>query len=224
MSTKEDQIISVQKSLDRERDEKLSLIEEKNKDDEEWLIEKNHWKIERQELKQQITELIEMSKNDKNARLSEVETNEINQAYHKVLKDKESLENDNALLKQEIKRLQMIIASPHELDHMKHSLFSTDEDFGYSSSRNTLEKPHRHTSSIASSQLSEGEFSSLHHSNIQNNHSTTSTFERKLKSLFGFSNRGGKSFVIYSILGVGKTNQTNFECGKMVMKLNIKFT
>lgn len=192
LSVKEDQLISVQKSLDLERDEKMAIIEEKNKDDEEWLIERHHWQLERQELKQQINEMIEMTKNDKNARLSEVETNEINQAYHKVIKDKDSLENENSLLKQEIKRLQLIISSPHELDLLKNSMFSTDEDFGYSSSRNTLEKQHNKHASVASSQLSEGEFLSLQHSNIQNNHSSTSTFERKLKSLFWFSNRGGK--------------------------------
>lgn len=200
MSEKEDQLISVQKSLDHERDEKMSIIEEKNKEDEEYLIERNHWQLEKQELKQQMTEVIEASKNDKNAKLSEIETNEINQAYHKVLKDKESLENENSLLKNEIRRLQMIINNPNDIDHMKHSMFSNDEDFGYSSSRNTLEKPHhKNQASIASSQLSEGDFPSLQHSNIQNNHSTTSTFERKLKNLFGFSNRGGKSFVIFFV-------------------------
>lgn len=196
LSEKEDQLIAVQKSLDLERDEKLAIIDEKIRDDEELLIERNHWQLEKQELKQQITELIEITKNDKNARLSEMETNEMNLAYHKVIKDKESLESENALLKQEIKRLQMIIASPGDIDYMKHSMF--EEDFGYSSSRNTLEKQHKQQSSAASSQLSEGEFHSLQHSNIQNNHSTTSTFERKLKSLFGFSNRGGKSFVIFT--------------------------
>lgn len=198
LSEKEDQVISVQKSLDRERDEKMAIIEEKNKEDEEWLIEKNHWQLEKQELKQQIAEMIESSKNDKNARLSEIETNEINQAYHKVLKDKESLENENSLLKNEIKRLQMIINNPSDIDHMKHSPFSNDEDYGYSSNRNTLEKPHhKHASSVASSQLSEGEFHSLQHSNIHYSISTTSTIERKLKSLFGFSNRGGKSFFVF---------------------------
>lgn len=195
LSEKEDQLISVTKALDRERDEKMAIIEEKNRDDEELITERNQWQIERQELKQQLAEAIETSKNDKNARLSEIETNEINQAYHKVVKDKESLETENALLKQEIKRLQMIIASPNEIENLKNSLFSTEEDFGYSSSRNTLEKQHKNTSSVGSSQLSEGEFLSLQHSSIQNHsthHSSTSTFERKLKSLFGFSNRGGK--------------------------------
>lgn len=200
LSEKEDQLISITKALDKELDEKLSIIEEKNKDDEEWLIEKNHWQLERKELKQQLQEMIEASKNDKNARLSEIETNEINQAYHKVLKDKESLETENALLKQEIKRLQLIIASPGEIDHLKNSL--VDEDFGYSSSRNTLEKQHKNTTSVTSSQLSEGEFFSLQHSSIQNHnnsHSTSSTIERKLKNLFGFSNRGGKKVFLLSV-------------------------
>ena len=194
LSEKEDQLISVQKSLDRERDEKMALIEEKNKEDEERLIERNQWMLEKQELKQQINDMIETTKNDKNARLSEVETNEINLAYHKVNKDKESLENDNAMLKQEIKRLQMVIANPHELDIMKHNMLANDEDFGYSSSRNTLEKHHKHTSSVGSSQLSEGEFQSLQHSTVHNNHSTTATLERKLKNFFGFSNRGGINY------------------------------
>lgn len=195
LSEKEDQLIAITKSLDRERDEKMTIIEEKNRDDEEFELERNHWQEERQELKQQLADAIEASKNDRNARLSEIETNEINQAYHKVVKDKESLETENALLKQELKRLQMIISNPNEVEHMKNTLFSSDEDYGYSSSRNTLEKQHKNLSSVGSSQLSEGEFASLQHSSIQNpnnSHSTTSTFERKLKSLFGFSNRGGK--------------------------------
>lgn len=221
LSEKEDQLISVTKSLDRERDEKMAIIEEKNREDEEMTVERNHWQLEQNELKQQLVESIEASKNDKNARLSEIETLEINQAYHKVVKDKESLEAENALLKQEIKRLQMIIASPAEIDHLKNALFSTEEDFGYSSSRNTLEKQHKNTSSVASSQLSEGEFLSLQHSSIQNHsnsHSTSSTFERKLKSLFGFSNRGGKREKFSFILSPGrrkkklKITKTNFEC------------
>lgn len=193
LSDKEDQLISVQKSLDRERDEKMALLDEKTKDETEFMAEKRQWQSERQELKQQIAEMIEISKNEKNARRTEVDAEEISQAYMKVIKDKEGLENENGLLKQEIKRLQMIISHSHEADPLKSSMFTNDEDFGYSSSRNTLEKPHhKHTSSIASSQLSEGEFISLQNSNIQNNNPpASSTFERKLKSLFGFSHRGG---------------------------------
>jgi len=200
LSDKEDQLIFVQKSLDRERDEKMAVLDEKSKEEEEWQVERNHWQVERQEMKQQVTELAEATKNDKNTRLNELEANEINQALHKVIKDKEALENENALLRQEIKRLQMIIANPNEIDHLQS--YAIDEDYGYSSNRNTLEKPHHKHSS---SQLSEGEFQSLS-SNIQSSRTphaaagTSSTFERKLKSLFGFSQRGGKRQQSYFLI------------------------
>lgn len=199
LSDKEDQLISVQKSLDRERDEKMSVLDEKARDEETWLAERNQLHQDKHELKQKLTEAMEASKFDKNTKLKEAETNEINQAYHKVIKDKESLENENSLLKQEVKRLQMIISSPHEIDQLRSSsVLGNAEDFGYSSSSNTLEKRHKQSSSTASSQLSEGsEFYSLQHSNIQNS-STPSTFERKLKSFFGFSNSRIEGKIIFS--------------------------
>lgn len=192
LTDKEDQLIAVQKSLDRERDEKMAMIEEKNRDDEELIVERKTWQIEKQELKKQIDKLIEETNNNISAKLSEAEAGELDQAYQRLRKEKELIEHESALLKSENRRLQMIIASPNEMDHLKHSNFH-EEDFGYSSSRNTLEKHQKQTSSITSSQLSEGDFNSLHHSNIQNNHSTTSTLERKLKSFFGFSKGGGKN-------------------------------
>lgn len=188
LSEKEDQLISVQKCLDLERDEKMAAIEEKAREDEEWQIERNQWMLERQELKKQLNEMIEATKTDRNARLSQVESNEVNLAYHKVIKDKESLEAENISLKQEIKRLQMIIANPQEVDLMKNNVLPNDEDFGYSSNRNTLEKHHKNISSL--SHPSEGElYLSLQQSNAHIIQS--STLERKLKSFFGFSYRGG---------------------------------
>lgn len=194
LSDKEDQLIFVQKSLDRERDEKMSLIDERAKDEEAWMIEKSQWQVEKQELKQKVSEMLEIAKNDKNAKLKEAEANEINQAYHKVIKDKESLENENILLRQEVKRLQMIISSPNEFDQIRSSIYGHEEDFGYSSHKNTLEK-HRKNGSVSnasSSQLSEGEFYSLtssHNSSVQNSStpSKNHTLERKIKSFFGFS-------------------------------------
>lgn len=180
LSDKEDRLIAVQKSLDRERDEKMALIEENTKEAEEWMAEKTQWLAERREFEQRIAELTEM--NQKTALHAEEEAN-----LAKVLAERDSLENENANLKQEIKRLQMIISSPQEIDQLKSSHFSNDEDFGYSSSRNTLEKHHKHKSSL---HLSEGEFFSMPGSAVQNN-SSSSGFERKLKSLFWFSNRGG---------------------------------
>lgn len=210
LSEREDRLITVQKSLDRERDEKMSFIDDKNKEDEEWTIEKSHWQVERTELKQQVEEMISQTNSDKKSKLSEIETNDINQAYHKVIKDKEGLESENILLKKEIKRLQMIIANPHEIDSNFNSSVPIDEDFGYSSSRNTLEKPHTKHSS---SQLSEGEILSIiasevsikNSSNIQNSkmevHIVPSTIERYFKRVF--SQRGGKhSRTLFSFHGL----------------------
>ncbi|CRL02752.1 CLUMA_CG015744, isoform B [Clunio marinus] len=182
LSEKEDQLISVQKKLDRERDEKMAIIEEKTKDDEEWLIEKNQWQIERQEMKKQLNEMIETSKNEKNASLSEVETNEINQAYQKLVKQKVSLDHENAQLKKEIKRLQMIISSPQEIDQLKHPIIIGDEDFGYSSSRNTLEKNHK-SSNASSSQFSEEHVTSTSNSSPIQNQDTTVLMLRLRKLL-----------------------------------------
>lgn len=190
LSEKEDQLIFVQKSLDRERDEKMSLLDEKNKDEEEWLSEKNQWQVEKRELKRKISELQEFAEISKNTKLKEAETNEINQAYHKVIKDKESLENENALLKQEVKRLQLILSSPNDFEHIRTSTYGTEEDFGYSSHKNTLDKQYKKNGSMSNASSSEGEFYSLQnsqHNSNAHNISPPSTFERKLKSFFGFS-------------------------------------
>lgn len=208
LSEKEDQLILVQKNLDLERDEKMALIEEKNKVEDDWLMEKDQWQLERKELKTQLKNSVIKSTNVQN---SEEETKELNKAYLEVMDEKKSLENENAGLKQEIKRLQMIISSPQDFDHMRSSMYTNEEDFGYSSSRNTLEKHQKQMSSMASSQLSEGDFLSLQTSN---SHTTKSSFERKLKSLFGFSNRGGKIVLCLLNWAMEDTNQTNF--GHMV--------
>lgn len=209
LSEKEDRLISVQKSLDRERDEKMSLLEEKTRDEMNWMTEKNQWQIEKQEMKLKLSELLETAESNKNVKLKEAETNEINQAYHKVIKDKESLENENSLLKQEVKRLQMIISSPNDFDQIRSSVYGGEEDFGYSSHKNTLEKQHRKNGSVSntSSSHSEGEFYSLqnsHHSNLQNNISPPTTFERKIKSFFGFNSTSriseGKKVLIPSVV------------------------
>lgn len=188
LSEKEDQLISVQKSLDQERDEKMDVLESKKQGDDAWLTEKNHWQFERQELELRMSDkskqISKETKTDKNSAPNEV-TIEMNPVYQKVCREKNTLESENTGLKQELKRLQLVLESPQDFDYIRNS---TNEDFGYSSSRNTLEKHQKQTS--GSSQISEGDFLSLQHSNI---HITAkSSFERKLKNLFGFPNRGGK--------------------------------
>lgn len=58
LSEKDDRLINIQKQLDRERDEKMAVLEEKNKEEEEWTAEKQYMLVEKMELKQQLVEVI----------------------------------------------------------------------------------------------------------------------------------------------------------------------
>lgn len=74
--------------------------------------------------------------------LSEVDNNEIHQAYQRAIKDKENLESDNYILRNEIERLCHLVPKgnvTHSRSISNASSINNDEDFGYSSSRNTLE-------------------------------------------------------------------------------------
>lgn len=72
--------------------------------------------------------------------MSEVDTNEIHQAYQRVLKDKEILENECYLMKIEMDRMSRLLPNfGHSRSISNASSINNDEDFGYSSSRNTLD-------------------------------------------------------------------------------------
>ncbi len=74
--------------------------------------------------------------------LSEVDNNEIHQAYQHAIKDKENLESDNYILRNEIDRLLRLVPKgnvTHSRSISNASSINIDDDFGYSSSRNTLD-------------------------------------------------------------------------------------
>lgn len=74
--------------------------------------------------------------------LSEVDNNEIHQAYQHAIKDKENLESDNYILRNEIERLLRLVPKgnvTHSRSISNASSINIDEDFGYSSARNTLD-------------------------------------------------------------------------------------
>jgi len=103
LTEKEDQLISVQKSLDRERDEKMSIIEDKHRDEELWALEKNSLLIEKDEIREQLKSVIEISQNEKN--MQDKEDAKIPNDYNNLLNAKVSAESENCLLKKEISRL-----------------------------------------------------------------------------------------------------------------------
>lgn len=74
--------------------------------------------------------------------LSEVDNNEIHQAYQHAIKDKESLESDNYILRNEVDRLLRLVPKgnvTHSRSISNASSINIEEDFGYSSARNTLD-------------------------------------------------------------------------------------
>lgn len=102
LSDKEDQLISIQKMLDRELDEKMSLIDEKTKDDEKRVEELKLWQIERQEMKDKIDELTRLLAQQSAEAAKQV--------------DNENHAREKEILEREVSRLQMIINTPGEID------------------------------------------------------------------------------------------------------------
>lgn len=171
----EEQIEKLKKQVDVERDDKMSLLSEKEQQEKEKENQKAIFVVENEKLKQQIFELEELSskKEDsmsfRNRILSEVDTNgeQIHQAYQKTIKDKDSLENENQFLRQEINRLSELHKTNKFATHSRsisNASSQNEEDFGYSSAKNTLDNkrtdiitPKADTSSTVTSPSSKGQ-------------------------------------------------------------------
>ncbi|XP_037046669.1 unconventional myosin-Va-like isoform X1 [Bradysia coprophila] len=146
---KDEALVAMRQQLENERDEKMNILEDRAVAEQEWDSQKQTWRVENEELKKQVHEMIEFAKKEekvttsqKSRLLSEVDNNEIHQAYQHAIKDKENLESDNYILRNEIDRLVRLIPKgniTHSRSISNASSINIDEDFGYSSSRNTLE-------------------------------------------------------------------------------------
>lgn len=71
-------------------------------------------------------------------KISEEDTNEIHSAYQRAIKEKELIELENSSLKQELSRISRLVPS-HSRSISNASSVNNEDDFGYSSSKNTLE-------------------------------------------------------------------------------------
>lgn len=149
---KDNSLLILNKQLETERDEKMQLLEEKDNEKGEWSKQKQTWRIENEELRKQVDEMIELAKKEeKDSRsqmLSEVDINEVHEAYQQAKKDKDLLEGENYILKEEISRLQK--GNENRTEYLNHtrSLSNTssqnEEDFGYASAKNTLDPKRSH--------------------------------------------------------------------------------
>lgn len=137
-------IEALNKQLEAERDEKMQLLEENGHAQEDWISQKQSWRVENEELRRQIDEMIELAKNaevsqrTQEDRMLAEDNKELNEAYQRAIKDKEVIENENYTLKEELSRL---TAGSFRLHARTGSNASSqnEEDVGYASAKNTLD-------------------------------------------------------------------------------------
>lgn len=88
--------------------------------------------------------------------ISEAENSDIHQSYQKIVKERERLETENYMLQEEVKRLMKYSPAVGSVIHSRSvsnvSSVNLEEDFGYSSAKNTLEikkeRPDRNNVSV----------------------------------------------------------------------------
>lgn len=157
---REENIDSLTKQLAVERDEKMQLLEENARNQEEWGKQKLIWTSENEELRKQLDEMLEKLKlmdtsSQREGVITDIDNNEIHEAYRKVVTEKEILENENYQLKLDLNVLQKqsgVIAdylpSAHHVRSISNASSHTEDDTGYSSNKNTLDQKTNHSLTI----------------------------------------------------------------------------
>lgn len=65
---KDEVIVSIRQQLENERDEKMNILEDKAVAEQEWNDQKQAWRVENEELKRQVHEMIELAKKEENGK------------------------------------------------------------------------------------------------------------------------------------------------------------
>lgn len=149
ISTLETRISSLLIEIDVERDEKMAAVDGKTHDAnvmENKFKELTNENMQLREQVEQITEAATQKATEQSHRshlISEAEQNEIHQAYQKIVKEKEQLEQENFILTEEVSRLIKYAPTVPKVMHSRSvsnvSSVNLDDDFGYASAKNTLE-------------------------------------------------------------------------------------
>uniref|UniRef100_A0A336N0D5 CSON007507 protein n=1 Tax=Culicoides sonorensis TaxID=179676 RepID=A0A336N0D5_CULSO len=129
---KEEKLEILQSTLQKETDEKMDILQEKHKFEEKMQHDQELWLAEKEELCNKL-EILQTEREDsptakRSKIMLNVDNNEIQNAYQKSVKDKENLENENAALKIEVKRLQYILTHPNELEVYSKSINTSNDD------------------------------------------------------------------------------------------------
>lgn len=175
----EHRIAAMQIEIDVERDEKMAALDEKMRDAGEMehkFAELNDDNVQLRQQIEQLTETAEQKAVEQSHRshlISEADQNEIHQAYQKLVKEKEQIEQDNFILNEEVNRLLRYAPNLPKVTHSRSvsnvSSVNLDDDFGYASAKNTLElKRGKNRDIVNGTNQSDGrsfnQLSDLHHS------------------------------------------------------------
>ncbi|XP_041769194.1 unconventional myosin-Va isoform X4 [Anopheles merus] len=140
---KDEKLMLSIRQLEGERDEKMQLLEEKQREEEDRARERDAFEQELAKVRREVTEITAVTQIEQARLVSQADTEEIHAAYQRTVKDKDVLENENVALRQEVRRLQRIMADSHELKTHSRSVSNAsstnEEDYGYTSGRNTLD-------------------------------------------------------------------------------------
>ncbi|XP_050097643.1 unconventional myosin-Va isoform X3 [Anopheles aquasalis] len=143
LSQKDERLILAIRQLEGERDEKMQLLEERQREEETRLREREQLEQELAKVRREVTEISTVHLVQRERLVSQADTDEIHAAYQRTVKDKDVLEGENVALRQEVRRLQRIMADSHELKTHSRSISNAsstnEEDYGYTSGRNTLD-------------------------------------------------------------------------------------
>lgn len=145
----EKRLAEMQVEISSERDEKMDIVNEKTRIEAELMERSNKLNAENVELYKEIEllkkdsqqKVVELSQ--RNRLISDAEQNEIHQAYQKIVKEKEQLEQENLMLNEEVHRFIKYAPKIPSVIHSRSvsnvSSINIEDDFGYDSAKNTLE-------------------------------------------------------------------------------------
>ncbi|XP_035906394.1 unconventional myosin-Va isoform X4 [Anopheles stephensi] len=140
---KDEKLMLSIRQLEGERDEKMQLLEERQREGEDHQREREALEQELAKVRREVTEISAVTQIERARLVSQADTEEIHAAYQRTVKDKDALENENVALRQEVRRLQRVMADSHELKTHSRSVSNAsstnEEDYGYTSGRNTLD-------------------------------------------------------------------------------------
>lgn len=144
--------LELARQLDAERDEKMAVLVDRDREKVEWSAQRLAIEQQSVELRAQLSQMAEGAARTQLVasesmtehrvrRISEQDSQEIHQAYQRALRDKVLAEQENATLRHEVARLTRLLPGGGHSRSLSNASSCTNDndDGGYASAKNTLE-------------------------------------------------------------------------------------